>query len=996
MCEASQPMRTTGGKFNLIRTKCEGGTPMRRGPRKRSRGSALIAVMMVIAMLMAVVLALSHYQSVARQTYMTEEASLRFREGMKFEMRRQVLNQAPPSGLLVGATVENVTAPGTAQLTPLMANKIFDRNAGLPDLKNIDKSSAHEILKLKPSTPDVGLRVFGSNTYTLVMSRIPGYAAYSPKGKITIKHLEGWANPAFNDPRTTTEAFSGVKALVCALKDCTVSNATYAEAHTVDGTVKIESGNGVAFKNKDFPLRKYQEGVFTALLQARDQLRSNAISSGDKTTGLVSTSVGSAAIIDLFFGGSKGLEQFLSLRNANHFYLPMIPSFSPAPPYLYMFAFSLPYPPDNASYADASATSQTLDQLSKDVVKANEEVEKRKKEEAEALAAWQADSGDDSKKHAYENAVAATNAAINVRDGLKSQIENLGNQQTAAVQANAAGGMKGVPPTRSQDPSGNDGIMGWNYSIGIKMLAKLITLFGGFSPSSIADLCGNPDVKLIHFGGATRDYQFVLDDNNMTLDATMTVPRGRTLRLSSPGTITVAGDLWLQRGSTFVADCQKIRVIPGRGSDPSKFFSPCGRIFLEEGATLICSGDVECVGSPQWGSVVVGGVPGKIHPITSAIFARKVQLNSGVFAGSALDDLVEGLGINDATLKAINDDFMRPLMSTIAPNAAKAVGPFHARKPYFAQYATTFQLIFIPVWGVPAIPVPAPIPLPSKNMLVPIARGLGFVFAVKLNMDLGENFYTHSDWWVFGEGVVPMVPQVDPSKVTGAIGSFGSAALDALNPENIIKTFVQSAVKDMVMYVVESIIKEVVAKVAASAIPYGGIVSMAVDLLTSVASNLTGRDTSQKTAGDGLTSALTSAVGTAAKNTLGSLSSKFSTTVENEFLREYNGLLVYADDTIEMGGNMATGYFLAQNNINITAKQCVGALISRNGDITCERLLFFPYFNRASLYIPKAPPSGWLERALEVQYDAGFNSGQAVDVPAPDIPPVISSQGWAQ
>ena len=52
---------------------------MIRGTR-RSRGSALIAVMMVIGMLMAVVLAISHFQAVARRTYLTEEGGLRFRE----------------------------------------------------------------------------------------------------------------------------------------------------------------------------------------------------------------------------------------------------------------------------------------------------------------------------------------------------------------------------------------------------------------------------------------------------------------------------------------------------------------------------------------------------------------------------------------------------------------------------------------------------------------------------------------------------------------------------------------------------------------------------------------------------------------------------------------------------------------------------------------------------------------------------------------------------
>jgi len=99
------------------------------------------------------------------------------------------------------------------------------------------------------------------------------------------------------------------------------------------------------------------------ITQVRDQLKANAVASGDKTGQVYSPSTGPAAIVDLFFGGSTGLEQFLSLSNANHFWLPMIPSFSPAPPYLYEFAFSLPYPPDNASYSSGGSTEAQLNAL---------------------------------------------------------------------------------------------------------------------------------------------------------------------------------------------------------------------------------------------------------------------------------------------------------------------------------------------------------------------------------------------------------------------------------------------------------------------------------------------------------------------------------------------------------------------------------------------------------------------------------------------------------
>ena len=953
--------------------------------------------MLVIAMLMAVVLALSHYQAVARQTYMTEEASLRFREGAKFEARRQTLNLPTPSDLLITATAANATPAGTATMGPLMAAKVFDRVAGLPDLKVVDNSPSHDRLNLTPTTSDVGLRVFGSNTYTLVLTQVPGYAAYAPKGSVKITNLEAWANPAFGDARKALEAYSGVKAIACSLKDCTVNNVTYGDAYTIEGKATVDQGNGVAYKNKQFPLRTYQDALLTAVKAARDQLRTNATGSGDKTLSLVSTSTGPVAIIDLFFGGGSGLQQFLSLRNANHFWMPMIPSFSPSPPYLYQFAFSIPWPPDNANYSDGTDVGKQLNDLGKQLEQAGKDLKAAKEAMDKAEQNYNQDKSA-ANLQAWNDATLVWNNAKGKVDDLTQQMNAVAGPQKAQIDALAAGGMKGVPPTRADDPSGNDGQTGWNYSKAGQLLAKLISFLFSFDPKELATSVSNDDVKLIHFGGKNRDYQFVLNENNMTLDATLTVPRGRTLRLSSPGSIMVAGDLWLQRGSTLVADCQKLTVAPGRGSDPSKFFSPSGRIFLEEGASLVCSGDIDCVGSAQWGSVIVGGIPGKIHPLTAGIFGRKVTLNNGVFAGSALDDLLEGLGIDNATLKSINDDLMRPLLSTIAPNAGKIIGPFWARKPYFAEYATTFQIICppLPPFGEPGPPIPTPIPLPSKNVLVPIARGLSYVYSVTLNMSLGENFYTHADWWIFGEGVVPMVPQIDPSKVTGAVSNFGSTALAALDPATIIKNFAESVVKDMVAYVVEKIIVAIVKKVAVNVIPYAGLVDMAGNLLSDAASGLTDRDGKRDSAGDALTSALTSAVGSAAKDTLSALSSKFSMSLEDEFLREYNGLLIYADDTLDIGGNMATGFFIAQNNINVTSKQCVGALLSQNGDINCQRLLFYPYFNRASFYLPKATPSGWFERALEFQYDSAYSSNQAVDAGPPAIPAQVSAQGWAQ
>jgi hypothetical protein len=402
---------------------------------------------------------------------------------------------------------------------------------------------------------------------------------------------------------------------------------------------------------------------------------------------------------------------------------------------------------------------------------------------------------------------------------------------------------------------------------------------------------------------------------------------------------------------------------------------------------------------------VVGGVPGKIHPLTSAIYGRKVNLNSGVFAGCALDDLLEGLSFNNATLKSVNDNFLRPLMSEIAPNAAKALGPFWARRPYFAKYATTIQVVFppTPLFGAPSpVPVVTPIPLPSKNILVPVSRALAHIYSVTLNLSLGENFYTHTDSWIFGEGVVPMVPQVSLNEAASAIGNLGNANLASLDPETILKDFVQSAGQELLEYVVVEVMKGVVKEVAMKVIPYAGLVGLGTDFLGDLADGLGKKEDKKNSAGGGLTSAITDSIASAGKNTLDMLAAKFSLDDKDKFLREYNGVLVYAEDTLDVSGKNATGLFMAQNKLTMKAQTCVGTLVSRQGDIECtSNLLFYPYFNRASLYVPKATANGWLERALQFQYDSAFkNEGSpdqaAVDVGPPALPAKISAQGWAQ
>jgi hypothetical protein len=481
------------------------------------------------------------------------------------------------------------------------------------------------------------------------------------------------------------------------------------------------------------------------------------------------------------------------------------------------------------------------------------------------------------------------------------------------------------------------------------------------------------------------------------LNATVTVPRGRTLKLRSGGTITFVGDLWVQRGGTLVLECTKFSMQSPPGTiGEGDMWTPSGRVFLEEGASIICSGDIEIPGSSKWGSVIVGGTPGQIHPITTAIYGKNINLTNGVFSGSALDDLVGAIGKEAPVLNDLNNKLLRPLLADIAPNAAKAGGPFFARKPYFASYCSTVALIFLPIlFGAPTVPVITPLPIPRDNVLVPIARALGIVYAITLNVSVGENFMTHTDWWVFGEGVVPWVPQVSPGDAVSKIAAFPGAALDALDPGTLLTNFLEAVVTGLIAYVAVEVITKVVEEVALKIIPYGGLAGILTSLLPDIGQALTGKEDVASKAGNDLIGSLTDSVKDASKQTLAQLQSIADVDQHDIFLREYNGVLVYGS-TIKIGGKNASGMFVADKDINITSARTVGTLLSLEGNITCTSLLFYPYFNRASLYVPKSTPDGWLGRAMEFNYDEAFSSNTGIDVGPPAIPQRVAAEGWSK
>lgn len=952
------------------------------------RGSALIAVMMVVAMLMAIVLATSFFEGNSRREALNEEANLRFREGMRFALGQAIANITIPPDLTVTAAVTK-TAGGTELATDYGA-KIFDRDK-LPDITTGSNATmpATTVLQLKPQTSLGGLRVFGSNTYQAVFSTVPGYAAYAPQGSVNITTLSGWCNPHTGDTRAATLAFSGQLAMVAARKDATVANATFGEAHVLEGAATIQQGQGAGYKDAQLPLPDYAKTLKSQAVQARSQLR-DSTTGNDKTNMFYGTPIGPETVIGFFTDFTGTLEGRYSMNASQTFFLPTVPTIATNPPYLYQILFHVPYPPDNATYLDASAAGDTAVLKAAAMVAANVAALGAQANFIAAQVAFTAtplppQAAQLAEAAAIYTAAQATVTALNVYVTQTSA-------SFADVAQKALAGSLGVPETRAvENPLGN---VGWCFNGAQVLLGKCGTLALHPDLQSVLNLFGNAYVKLVHFGQRTRTWNWAFSSSALSLDATLTVPRGRTLKISNPS-ITINGDLWIGRGAVFYADTQKLTILPGRANDGSAS-APKGRIFLEEGASLVVEGDLVCKGDSRLGSVVTCGLPDKVHPITASIFARNVTLDNGIYSGTAMDDFLAGMP--DSEVQKTGTDTVRPLLDETNPARAKLDGPFHARAPYFAKWATSVMIFFPPMApvGEPSpTPVIFPIPLPNSNLMNYVAQAFSMLFEVNLNLALGENFTTSTDWWQLGENSSPIFTNIETSKAS-SIRSFGTPQRDKMRSKSIVETFVVAIVQKMMTTVLNEVIEKLITTCATSAVPYTSLITTVADGVLSITTAIAVRTKDLHDKQEAFRDLDTTLSGMAqAGRTLAGLQ---NTTEPDVFMKDYSGVFVNADEAITISGTVASGMFVAGRRLSMQADHCVGTLLCHDGNIDCKNLLYFPFFNQCSSYVPKKTDSTlvWIDSMKNTDYAADCASDTCINVGPPPLTKILTAQGWTQ
>ncbi|MFN8612588.1 MAG: hypothetical protein U0931_33920 [Vulcanimicrobiota bacterium] len=973
----------------------------------RRRGSLLFMVLAGVMVLITLISVMHYQQGIARQSVMRSEADLQFRQSRRYAKAQQ-LNKtfpSPPSSLEVLAPV-TATSAKLVDVPDKYSTSLWDK---LPDVVvTADLAAPNpgvaapgtKDLQIKPTSSNFSLRVFAKNTYRLEKSSWFSYAAYAPKGSISAANVSGWANPRYDDTRTSISAYSGVPTVLAAKQNVSVNGTlAYGTIYSQSGTPSFKAGQAIAFKGF-FPFPAYEGSINGALQSAFNDI-STAAASSDKTqliTGGILATLSNLASGDFL--------DILTLQQAMTFRFFPIPGFTcDAVDVAYEFWFSMPYPADFSQ----SPKSNNGKDVGKEISDATTKYKNDKKALDELQAKYDAASKDDKDKMQsdLDKAKSKVQDDEKVLKDLKDKLQQ--NAQDSKKNINDNLSAADIPLTRADDKLLKDPNNGWAYKALIEVILDLlIDLLQGKTAAALDALA--PQVRLVHYGRKTHDCgstvgssvspaDFTWDNNTFTSISTWTVPPGRTLTYS--GNMNIQGGLWLQRGSAMKVTGNL--NVQGSSVNP---MSPKGRVFLEEGATLEVGGDFSCEGNKVVGSVLVASTPGQVHPVNTAILCQgNVYIPYGVYSGATIPEFLTWLDTKPG-LAGIGkaNEALTPLLTYLAPNLAKMSGPFHTRKCYFATYATTFQLFIIPILEVP---IPTPIPLPHKNVWVPIFKGLTQLYSATLNFSLGENLYTQSDWWIFGNGVVPMVPKLGLDQATHVFSGLSLPSVSLPDPSKIgdfVKDHYKKVLEGVAKKLAEKVISQIMAQIAtavADQLGGGGVIVAALDILIGTLNDEIDKLIEDSMGQDDTLSGL-------GEDALEYLRDKLETEVsgllDDAFLRENAGALIYAGQKLKVGymsdgtaasltPAMSAGMFIASGDIDMNVNYTCGTVLSLNGNIKMNNFLYNPYFSRASLYVPKSSESDWVQRGFEFLYGKSYDSGQARDI-GPGIPAAITAEGW--
>lgn len=973
------------------------GAPPGRLRRVFQRGNILAMAMAFMFVLVTIVIAMHTTQARALRTVTQAEAELQFRQSAEFAVAKLVDNPSTPAGSLRVAAEEELV--GDFAIPEAYSAKLW---TGLPDWHpQPDQKYApgHLTCKLVPDTSDEALKVFAEKHIWAVAHKSGGYAAYAPKGAIKLEQAMGWANPGLAEKREPPEAYSGVAPILASYGSLEVAKMPYGNAYSVRGPITLgpdDSELSLGFTGP-LPLRPYEEHLKKTLQSARSDLRAAAWS-GDKTRHIKGNVLGGVdSVLKMMASGDSG-KLDSSLQQSMSFPFPTIAGFSQGVPGMfYEFWFHVPFPPD-VSGGFGRTTREGADRATK------------LKEFSTALGALEAALKDlkgqlgflmhgihrhrfgrVAQQREVSRKIAAKQAEI---DAMKADWVDAVDEITVEGAAWTTGlaaqiyGQPAVPITRSEDRTIPDtGQKGWSYARLLGDMADLLDRCMKMDTVGIAEKL-KADVRLVHFGGEDYEPDFRFDDG-FHAKSTWTVPRGRTFKFG--GNMTIVGDLWLQKGSLMqVSGSLTLQNPDTADSGP---LQPSGKLVMEEGSALIVDGDFRAAGDPRFGSLWVCSPLGKLAPISTAIMADgNVSLPYGSFSATTLEDVARSVKEQTATA-----DTLEAFLGQVAPNLSKVAGAFHARQPYFASYASTFQLTVLPATAFnPPLSVPAPVPMPTGNLMVLFFRAMTAAYEPVINGALGENTYTHADWWAFGEGVVPATLKPDPVALAPLLSTLSLGGNLNLDWDDYLEDLLDTALEEPGKFAFAKVAHEILNNVT-KGIAFG-------DGAGSIVAELNSRQSAFKSLQKRVTEAAVGPVRNLDRSKP-KLESATTEALKGRYLSEVVGALIYADSITVGSGTefplMMAGMLVANGDIRVHAQSFVGSLTSFEGNISARKLYFCPLFTQASLYLPKG--TGGRRGGNEIftsvahlvgqkEYGRELDSGMATDITT-DVWRV-TTEGW--
>ncbi|MFN8611178.1 MAG: OmpH family outer membrane protein [Vulcanimicrobiota bacterium] len=948
--------------------------------RHRQRASALVMILAMMFILLIIVVGMHWRQASARASLLHEEANLEARIASEYEIAKQIYPAASFSP--IGQTVKaSVAANLPLGFAPGLAKPLF-QDAGLANMlkpQNLPKTAANLLARpgkswnlISPSSLDPSMQPDKVKILSVVANDF-AFVACAPAGKITASLIQPWSNELFSLKYSPDTAMNGAPARIAAKSDIKVDKLTHGEAWSEGGNIDIADGvwNGFAgippeLSTPQAYTRSIESQITTAIQKLSDAAQ-------DKTNLANGNILSVDTIVSLFTGKVDDfLGKALSMRQAMQFPFFMIPSFRVSGIVVTIW-LHMPFP------ADGDDAQNSMDKLGKEQGKERDDKQKDLNDQHDKVVELEKEvagaSDDDERKDKQKKLDEAKEREKDLGKELQELATKFGDQTKAALGSAKMKSEDGWA-TRADEPSGKDNgdplfsyvaSYKWIFQLIIDALGMFADMIAGNSPdftSLLNDLY--KQVRLVHFGGKENETTFAISDTLTEMTATFDVPPGRAIKLST--NVTINGDLWLMRGSTLVVTGDlKVQDPGGSSVDPRK---PRGRVFLEEGAKLVVHGNFNCQGSPLLGSVLVGAPIRAIHPTTSAILVKgNVEIPYGVWPAFSLGDL------DLEEIKELKQ--FREIVSTVVPNLAKLAGPFHRRKAYFSQKATEYVLAMVPT-PIGIIPVLVPAPIPERNNInVSLFKAMALIYSTQMNLAWGENFITHTDWWLIGQGFVPMFPKINPTVYIDKIKNFDFHLPDFPSPDNV-KKLIETQGPKMVKEMAPKLLAEVITKLV--------IDQLSMGLGSLIADNLPLEDWINQVLGvEDSQKSLSEIVG------LSSLAEEIKAKANENaalmLMQETPGAFIYSGGKINIGGGpVSIGMLVAKGDVVSQASYNIGAVMSLNGNVEVKRLLFDANCTRCSMFLPQVNPTEvipgltWFNWAVEYRYGRLLDLGDPVDV----------------